>query len=233
MTIQDQETAADARPTPPYVPYTTFKNYVHSLKKNGLPPRIDKSVMRSMSGATQGTLIATFRYLGLIDKAGRTQPSLTLLVADHGEEGWAGTLAGVLMTAYESLLLDLDLSTATPQMVHERFAAVGGSVRDKAVRFLLAALEDTGENLSAHLKKSGATSGGSPRRTRRPKTAGGASKDAPPIPLAPGGGQILKYPLRVDFEATVVLPKNLRKADVERLYKWLSTIPYDEEEAPR
>lgn len=38
---------------------------------------------------------------------------------------------------------------------------------------------------------------------------------------------IHKYQLRVDYEITLELPKDLNMNDVNRIIKWLETLPFD------
>lgn len=51
---------------PPYIPFATFNTFNRELKTNGLPPRIDKSVMSKMSGGQQSQMKMALRSLGLI-----------------------------------------------------------------------------------------------------------------------------------------------------------------------
>ena len=57
MALTITHKAEDAAPklVPPYVPYRSFGNFIQSLKQ-GIPARIDRSVMSNMSGALQSQL---------------------------------------------------------------------------------------------------------------------------------------------------------------------------------
>src|SRR6185437_17013497 len=79
------ETAQGAKkPIPPYVAYKTFINFVNGLKQ-GIPARIDKSVM-NLSGAAQSQLIYALRFFDLIEADGKPKESLSRLVNSEGAE---------------------------------------------------------------------------------------------------------------------------------------------------
>jgi hypothetical protein len=150
---------------PPYVPYRSFRNYIDSLKQ-GIPSRIDRSVMPSMSGALQGQLTATLRYLKLVTAAGHPTSTLPQLVNSEGAER-AKVLRGLLFVAYPFLVQTerFDLMGATPRMMEEQFARAGasGGTIDKCINFFLAAAKDAELTLSPHLKT------GRGNRTPRPR----------------------------------------------------------------
>ena len=64
---------------PPYVPYRSFRNFIDTLKQ-GIPARIDRSVMGTMSGALQSQLTTTLKYLDLIAPTGQPKEALAKLV---------------------------------------------------------------------------------------------------------------------------------------------------------
>jgi hypothetical protein len=139
---------------PPYVPYRSFRNFTDSLKQ-GIPSRIDRSVMPSMSGALQGQLTTALRYLKLVTAGGHPTPVLPQLVNSEGHER-AKVLRGVLLSAYPFLFEreGFDLMGATPKLLEEQFAHAGasGGTIDKCVNFFLAAAKDAELSLSPHLK---------------------------------------------------------------------------------
>jgi hypothetical protein len=139
---------------PPYVPYRSFRNFTDSLKQ-GIPSRIDRSVMPSMSGALQGQLTTALRYLKLITTGGHPTPVLPQLVNSEGHER-AKVLRSVLLVAYPFLFERerFDLMGATPRMMEEQFAHAGasGGTIDKCINFFLAAAKDAELPLSPHLK---------------------------------------------------------------------------------
>jgi len=155
MAVASQESApAATRAVPPYSPYRSFRNYIDSLKQ-GIPARIDRSVMPSMSGALQSQITATLRYFELITPSGVPTPALPVLVNSEGPER-AKTLRQLLHSSYRFLFdkATFDLMAATPRMLEEQFAHTGasGGTVDKCVMFFLAAAKEAQIELSPHLK---------------------------------------------------------------------------------
>jgi hypothetical protein len=137
---------------PPYVPYRSFRNFIDSLKQ-GIPARIDRSVMSSYSGALQSQLATALRYLGLTSETGHPTEMLAVLVNTEGHTR-AQALKTVLTTCYPFLFKPFDLKSATPRMVEEQFAAQGasGGTLDKCMLFFLSAAKEAGIEVSPHLK---------------------------------------------------------------------------------
>jgi hypothetical protein len=139
---------------PPYVPYRSFRNFIETLKQ-GIPARIDRSVMSTMSGALQSQLTVALRYLGLTSEAGHPSSMLAALVNSEGAQR-ATAMRTMLQTAYPYLFQSFDLKSATPRMLEERFAEQGasGGTLDKCMMFFLAAAKEAAIDLSPHLKTS-------------------------------------------------------------------------------
>lgn len=148
-----------------YMPWKTLLT-VFQILGDSLPTRIDRSVFRSFSGATQYEVMAGLRFLSFINDAGEPTTVLRdLLKAD--EAARPAILRGVLEKAYADLLT-LDLSNATYQQFEERLGELGvnGSTKKKAARFFISAAEYTGIPLSRYIadRKPGA---GQPSQRRR------------------------------------------------------------------
>jgi hypothetical protein len=143
---------AQQKLVPPYVPYRSFRNFVDSLKQ-GIPARIDRSVMASMSGALQSQLTTALRYLGLIKATGQPTDMLANIVNSEGPER-TKALKTMLFQSYSFLFADFQISTATPRMLEEKFAEAGasGGTLDKCMLFFIAAAKDAELELSPHLK---------------------------------------------------------------------------------
>ena len=137
---------------PPYAPYRSFRNFIDSLKQ-GIPARIDRSVMSSFSGALQSQLTTTLRYLGLTKESGHPTDVLPKLVNSEGPER-VRVMRDILINAYPFLFGDFDLKSATPRMLEEQFSEMGasGGTLDKCTNFFLAAAKDAGIETSHHFK---------------------------------------------------------------------------------
>jgi len=138
---------------PPYLSLTTFKWAVQSLRTHGLPEQLDRSAWQSRSGTEQGQIIGAFKFLGLIDKNDRTQPSLKGLTEAPEGSGAEKELLAQLLKAKYLKLFDLDLETATPAQVAGAIGSYGptGATRDRAVRFFLKAAHFCGIPMSSRL----------------------------------------------------------------------------------
>jgi hypothetical protein len=172
------DTEESTQQTPPYIPMMTLENFVGKLNTTVVPPMIDSTLTQSMSGGMAGALMSALKFLGLIDKSGNVRESLKKLVAAYGTDKWKAALAAVVDPAYASIVLDLDMASATPGMLDDKFrrnSKATGQVLDKAVRFYLAALEKMERPVSPHFKARKARTNG-PRKTTRNAAAKPAAK---------------------------------------------------------
>lgn len=138
---------------PPYLAHRTFINFINGLAQ-GIPLRIDKSIMRTLAGSTQGQLLATLRYFDLIEADGKPKDMLAKLVNSEGPERQK-LIKEIVTRSYDFVFSsDLDLQKATTNQVEELFSAEGatGETRRKAFGFFLALTKDAGIQLSPHIK---------------------------------------------------------------------------------
>lgn len=141
---------------PPYVTYATFTNFLRSQKEKGLPSQVDKSVLKNLSGGAQSALMASLRWLGLIDVNGVPTKALEGLVEASDTEAYKDTLRRVLEESQYNLLAnpDFDISRATAQQLEGKLKEFGGqgSTVLKSMAFFISAAKDAGVNLSPHIK---------------------------------------------------------------------------------
>jgi hypothetical protein len=166
-----------AKNPPPYIAHKTFTNFINGLTQ-GIPARIDKSVMRTLAGSTQGQLLATLRYFGLIRTDGTPEKILADLVNSEGE-GRKKLIGDMVKRSYDFVFSsDLNLQNATTSQVEELFTAEGvaGETRRKAFSFFLALCKDGGIQLSSHIKPPKGVPG-----TRRPRTQRGSTTETTPL----------------------------------------------------
>ena len=152
------------KPIPPYVAYKTFINFVNGLKQ-GIPARIDKSVIR-LSGAAQSQLIYALRFFDLIEPDGKPKDSLTRLVNSEGAER-KKLLKEMTTRGYEFVFSSsLDLNAATGKQFEELFGEHGvqGETARKAISLFLLFAKETDTKLSPHLKVPRTRRGGGGRR---------------------------------------------------------------------
>lgn len=139
---------------PPYLSYKTFRSFVESLKV-GIPGRIDRSVLSSLSGANQSWLLGALRFLDLTTADGKPTDRLRRLVESEGAERQK-RLQELTRSAYPTLFRDgFHLSTATPRQLEEAFAALGpsGDTVRRCVTFFVGLAKDAELQVSPHIKK--------------------------------------------------------------------------------
>jgi hypothetical protein len=218
---------------PPYLSYTTFKNFLGSLKNGVIPARIDKTLMVGQSGATQSYLMAALRFFKLIDATGAPEPELKTLITSEGEERkdvWKERFE----TGYKPVIGDLNLETATVGMLHEKFSALSlaSDTVKKCHSFFAAAAEDAGVALAPQLKPNtrGASTGrrSGKKKTPKPGFAAPADEFAGEDEGNGNGGaeptQVATLLLDREGKRTVKLraPATITTAELERIQKWLS-----------
>ena len=169
------EQAKSAR-TPPYTSYRTFKTFIQDLSEEGVPSRIDRSVLTRFSGVVGTQLMHALRFLGLIGDDGRPTRRLTELVTAHGAGDWPGKLLELLRQEYAPMFA-IELETATPSHFNGAFRKAfpaADAVVQKCVTFFLYAANDAGVKISARVLK-----GRKPRSlTPRKKPSSGQAKTA-------------------------------------------------------
>jgi hypothetical protein len=165
---------SDDSPAAVYVAWGTFENALKQLSQ-GVPNRIDRSVFPGLSGGVQTQLLAGFKFLGMIDDAGKPLEAMhSVAVAD--DDARKRELRAIIESRYSDIFA-LDLLKTTPAELSERMGeayGVSGTTRTKAVRFLITCLDYVGVKVSPLLAKPrpGPKAGaGSPRKKAARKSA--------------------------------------------------------------
>ena len=152
--------------TPPYTSYRTFKTFIDDLREQGVPSRIDRSVLTRFSGVVGTQLMHALRFLGLIEDDGRPTQRLSELVNAHGSEHWAEKLLELLRQEYAPMFA-IGLDTATPSHFNEAFRKAfpaADAVVQKCVTFFLYAANDAGVTISGRVLKGRKPRSLTPRR---------------------------------------------------------------------
>jgi hypothetical protein len=171
---------------PPYIAFSTFLSFIKGLAVAGVPSRIDKSLLRNMSGGNQSALLAALKWFDLIDDVGVPTKALEALVDD--EAGIGALLREMMPVAYEFMADgSINLERATGSMVEEKFRAYGlsGSTIVKAMAFFISACKEASITLGTHIKlpKVVRANGGGKIKKARQEPAGEVGADVPPPPL--------------------------------------------------
>lgn len=202
------------RPTPAYVSYKTFTNFINSLKESGVPSQIDRSMMKGMSGSAQSAILGSLEYLKLISKDGIVLTKFHQLI-DAEEKERAPVLREIVESSYPFLFSgSIDLKRATTKQVEDEFRkqGVSGSTVVKCMAFFLAAAKAALIEVSRHVK--------TPTVIRAPsnKRTSNANSDAPDDgddtdDEIPAGTQRLKLPLVGKQDVVVLLPGDFNAED--------------------
>lgn len=216
------DTARDGKATVPYLPYKTFRNFLERLAP-GIPTHIDRTTMRSFSGAAQTQLLTALKSLGLINQDETPTAALEPLVQAIASGDKAG-LRSFLAGAYPWLFEDFDLTKATPKSLAARFdgQGVSGDTTRKSIAFFLAAARDAEISLSTYIKSATRVSRArGPRRMTR--EGNGHRPDLAPeeeetdYEQPPEGTRRITFSVPDKADAVLWLPENFDRADWEML----------------
>ena len=167
MSRAGSDPAKTAR-TPPYTSYRTFKTFIEDLRDEGVPSRIDRSVLTRFSGVVGAQLTHALRFLGLIDDDGRPTGRLRELVKAQEAGRWPEALRDLLRLDYAPIFA-IDLESATPSHFNEAFRRAfpaADAVVQKCVTFFLYAAIDAGVTISGRVMKGRKPRPLTPRRKR-------------------------------------------------------------------
>lgn len=167
------------RPAVPYIPFKTFTSFLANMKGK-LPDQIDNSVLTNMSGTARSQLLSALKSLDLVTPEGTVKDSLRKLSDFYSTPQWQEVLGAFLRTAYSDVVGELNVATATPAMLRDRFKNLGGvdgGTVDNAIRFYINALKEAEIPYSPHLvvRQRAPRGSSSRRRTVAPKV--GATRE--------------------------------------------------------
>jgi hypothetical protein len=217
---------AEDKLIPAYISFSTFAGLAERFKNTAIPHQIDNSVLPKVAGGVRGQIRSTLRFLKLADAEHQVNTTFRDLVQSHGTESWKAKLGAIIDDAYGPILNGLDLTGATPSQLSGKFKAVGmsGQMCEKAVRFLLAALDSAGRTFSPHLKVRGSQSAPKPPRRTKPRTETapreGEREEEIEGAIPPAAGNTpgtkvrsFTFPIPGEPDIRVIVPEGLDDAD--------------------
>lgn len=181
------------RPAPPYIAFQTLKTLTQNMKADGVPGRIDKTMLRNFSGAVASQLMTALKFLELTGQDGQPTDDLQALVDAYGTDEWPSVLAGTIKKAFAPVF-KLNLETATPGQFTERFSDSfdgEGDTQRKAITFFINAVREAQIPISAYIMKNKKPrSGAGKKRVQRNSTSGAGANtndkkttdNPPPLP---------------------------------------------------
>lgn len=183
--------------TPAYGSHKTLVSFMNDTKDLGhIPLRIDRSQMTKLSGAAAKELLATLRFLNLVNEKAEPTPLFEQFVNGSEEERQA--LWGQMVPASYSFLFTtpgFHIERATGGQVAELFRqhgnGISGSTLQRAISFFLTAAKEAGIKVSPSIKPPKSANTGT--RTKREKK-GEAPTITPPQDPFGGAGTVVPPP---------------------------------------
>jgi hypothetical protein len=212
-------------PPMPYIPFRTFISFLANMKGK-LPDQIDNSVLMNMSGTARSQLLSALKSLKLISDEGTVRDGLRQLSDAYNTPKWKEALAAFLKQAYAGVIGDLNIVSATPSMVRDRFKNFGGvegGTVDSAIRFYIGGLKEAEVPFSPHIviraPRPTSASGG------RKRTASRLSQEEPDVGEDPAEGTF-----RISFDllgltgAAAFLPDDIDNKQWEAVSEYVATV---------
>ena len=179
--------------SPPYATFSALISFINKLRDATIPSRIDPSVFGNASGSLSYSIIASLKYLKLINDAGApTQEFIALVKASDDDR--ASHWKKIMERGYPSLFsTNVDLTTMTAGQFDEHLReefGVSGSTVDKVALFFIAGAKVAGVPLSPLLlaRKPVATSSTAKKSAKQRKRDivddDDVVDDPPPPPVA-------------------------------------------------
>jgi hypothetical protein len=185
---------------PPYATFSSLLSFFNKLCDTSIPSRIDPSVFGNASSSLSYSIIATLKFLKLIDADGA--PSKTFIDFVHAaDEARKPMMATLVREGYPSFFGGpIDLAKATAAQLDEHIRKTydsSGSTVDKIAAFFIAAASFAGIELSHHIKNRKPTyvsaSAGKSKKQRRATEEDEEAET--PTPLTAAENKALEYHL--------------------------------------
>lgn len=218
--------------TPAYGSFKTMVSFTNDIKELGhIPLRIDRTQMAKLSGAAAKELLATLRFLGMV-QGEKAEPTELFAAFVNGSDDERRTLLLKAMHSSYSFLFNtpgFHLERATGGQVAELFRehgnGISGSTLQRAISFFLTAAKEAGVKVSPSIKppKSAAT-GSRPKREKKHEVAPPA---APQDPLGAAnelpkpGVKRLEVPMPDKPSVVIFLPESIDADDWAMVYDML------------
>ncbi len=185
-------------PSPPYVSWVTFHNFLDWLREVGIPVQIDRSFWsEKYSGSLGSQLMTGLRYLQLLDDEVPTDSLTELVNADADKR--KQLIEQLLRNCYPTVFA-IDLARATPRLLNEAFVDLGveGDTSRKAQSFFINACKFTDIPLAAGIRRKARNRKSSSTRRRRtgpkPQPSGAPPQEPsqPPTQASPEQSTTIK-----------------------------------------
>jgi hypothetical protein len=222
------------KPVPPYLSFKTFTSFIDGLAVN-MPTRIDKTLMKSLSGGAQSALIGALDYFHLKDGV-KPNDRLVNLTEAQGPDR-APIWNEMVHDAYTFLFTeDFDLKRATQGELDEKFRGQGvsGETINKCVAFFMSAAREAGLALSPHFKTIKTRAPRGSGRQARKKKSDELIQQHPPNNGTVTSGSTKTVHFKSGGTATLAVSVDvvaLSPADRKALFEWIDAMSEYEERA--
>lgn len=157
----------------PYVSYATFETFISDLRENGIPSRIDRSILKRFAGGTASQLLTSLKAMGLMEENNVPTEALRRLVNAHATETWKDEISDLTCRVFQPIT-EMDLMAATPSQFVERFRSSfsgGDEVHRKAAAFFFNAAKVAGIDVGSRILTNKRPNSGprKPRAAKKPK----------------------------------------------------------------
>lgn len=206
------------QPTFPYVPFQTFLAFIRHLADNVVTDQIDNTMMPGkFSGSSRTWVTSALKSLKLIDAKNNTSPNLKELVDAYQGKDWAAKLKEHVLSIYTNIPESVDLKSVTPKQLEDLFPDMSQQMRDKSIRFFLAANKEAGIEYSPLLKRKKV----SPRRrsetATRKRTKVDKQSQKPPIETPKHdkpASDMFELPIPIAPNSCIRVPRNITASQV-------------------
>ena len=205
---------------PPYLSFTTFWSFLEAMVSQPLPPKIDRSMMRSKSGSDQVNLTAALKAFGLVDD---NQVVTGLRELEGSDKAARTRWLAEMVRKYYPAQMTVSEQNGTEQQLKESFRdsfqmGSADTIR-KAMTFYLHAARTAGIETSPHFPptRSGSGAPGTPKPRRaapRRKSSSGPAKVTEKASVLQVEGDTYTLSLESGPVVTLAVKMNVMEASV-------------------
>ena len=207
--------------TPAYATYKSFTNLIADLRETGIPPHIQRSVVKG-SNSGKSTMLASLKYLGLM--SADLSPTLAFTQLIESEENYTVNLKNMLLNSYPFLFDgSIDVANTTTEKVIEKFKVAGarGSTISKCMAFFITAAKEAGITIHSRVKAPTPTrTNGGQKKSKKTKVVETNDNNSFDDDLGvPEGMERITVPLRNMEDGVIFFPPDLEEDDARKAVK--------------
>lgn len=206
--------ATEKAPTPAYGSFKSLTTFFNARRDDGhITTVVDRSLMSNFNGSTANELLATLKFLRMINDSGKPLESYEKYVAASDAER-KPMLDAILREAYPFVFAnkDFNVERETSARMAELFRQQGisGSTLSRAVSFFLAAAKEAGIKVSPNIKPPTVQRSPKARKAVPPQASAQADEDdddgseEPP----PVGYQSFEIPIPIARKVKILIPED-------------------------